>query len=185
MPPGYNSCHVELLQEHASHGKCMYSARQPSHNKNGGHLGCWLRVRPVSTILSTSFHWKLTMVLWIILSSFSWWEKWSTERLGNFLEITKAAAETDVKSRSLTAEPASDHYYVLLLCYVMSSTHIYVIFIMCLALFWALKLQMVSWKSDVVSTLLEIIFQMGIIKCIQTVGLPSLHEGVLSFAGTF
>ena len=36
-----------------------------------------------------------------------------------------------------------------------------------------------------VSTLLEIIFQMGIIKCIQTVGLPSLHEGVLSFAGTF
>lgn len=116
---------------------------------------------------------------------FSWWEKWSTERLGNFPEITKAAAETDVKSRSLTAEPASDHYYVLLLCYVISSTHIYVIFIMCLALFWALKLQMVSWKSDVVSTLLEIIFQMEIIKCIQTVGLPSLHEGVLSFAETF
>lgn len=72
---------------------------------------------------------------------FSGWEKWSTERLGNFPEVTKPAAETDVKSSSLTAEPASNHYYVLLLCYVISSTHIYVIFIMCLALSWALKLQ--------------------------------------------
>lgn len=71
----------------------------------------------------------------------SWWEKWSPERLGNFPEITKAAAETDVKLRSLTAEPTSDHYYVILLCYVISSTHIYVMFIMRLALSWALKLQ--------------------------------------------